>query len=104
MEATTPNPKRVAAGRVNRMLRKGLTPEGRSRLRESIRRTQPWLRATGPRTEAGKRRASENGRARQRGERSVRQLRAELADVARLVRTACAVRRAAECGPHGAAK
>jgi hypothetical protein len=39
------------------------------------------LRATGPRTEAGKRRAAENGRATQKGEKSSRQLRAELAPI-----------------------
>jgi hypothetical protein len=54
-----PNPRRVAAGRRNRAKRKGLTPEGRVRLRESAHVNQPWQFATGPRTQDGKARGSE---------------------------------------------
>ena len=57
----TPNPKRVAAGRRNRLKRKGLTPEGRQRLREAALKNKPWLHSTGPKTPEGKMRAAQNG-------------------------------------------
>jgi hypothetical protein len=47
---------------------------------------QPWVRSTGPQSEVGKKRAAENGRKRQKAEKSVRQLRAELAPIVALVR------------------
>ena len=50
----SPNPKRQAAGRRNRLLRGPLTAEGRERLRRSALKNQPWAFATGPKTEAGK--------------------------------------------------
>jgi hypothetical protein len=81
-----PNPKRVSAGRRNRRQRNGLTPEGRERLRRAALLHQPWRFSTGPRTAAGKARAALNGRARQKGPISVRQLRAGLADVRALAR------------------
>lgn len=37
-----------------------LTPAGLASLRATVRRTKPWLRATGPTTPAGKHRASRN--------------------------------------------
>ncbi len=76
-----PNPKRLTAGRRNRALRKGLTPEGRDRLRRSAIKHQPWQYARGPMTAAGKARSAANGRRRQRGPLSVRQLQAELAGI-----------------------
>src|SRR5947208_11561912 len=77
----TKNPKRVAAGKQNRMKRKGLTPEGRERLRQAALENQPWLRATGPRTAEGKARSAENSRVRQLGPRSIRQVRRELGEL-----------------------
>jgi hypothetical protein len=74
-----PNPSRVAAGRRNYLERKGLTPEGLARLRAAALAQQPWRFSTGPRTPEGKARAARNGHARQKGERSVRQLKTELA-------------------------
>ena len=61
-------------------------PEGRERLRESALRDRPWLHSTGPRTPDGKARVALNGKARQKGRLSVRELRASLADVRELVR------------------
>lgn len=81
-----PNPRRVAAGRANRAKRKGLTVAGRERLRLAVSVNRPWEHSTGPRTPAGKAQASANGKVRQVGPFSVRELRAELAEVRTLVR------------------
>lgn len=79
------NTKRVAAGRLNRMKRKGLTPEGRERLRQVALRNQPWRFSTGPRTPEGKARSALNPKKQQKGPISVRQLRVQLADLRGLV-------------------
>jgi hypothetical protein len=73
-----PNPKRVAAGRLNWAQRKGLTPEGRERLRQAAHANKPWLFSTGPRTPAGKVTAAANGKKRQFGLMSIRELKADL--------------------------
>ena len=49
-----PNPRRVAAGRLNRAKCQGLTEAGRQRLREAALANRPWQFSTGPRTAAGK--------------------------------------------------
>jgi hypothetical protein len=77
---SSPNPKRVAAGRRNRALRRGLTPEGRERLRAAALENEPWVHATGPRTAAGKAKAAANGQWRQAGALSRRQLQSRLAE------------------------
>ncbi|TWT40943.1 hypothetical protein RAS1_36310 [Phycisphaerae bacterium RAS1] len=41
-------------------MRRGLTKDGRRRLREAALRNRPWTYATGPRTAAGKARSSGN--------------------------------------------
>jgi hypothetical protein len=74
----TANPRRRAAGRRNRDKRGALSDDGRARLRAAALHGQPWLLATGPRTLAGKARSAANGRVRQRGPLSARQLRAEI--------------------------
>jgi hypothetical protein len=76
-----PNPRRVAAGRLNRMKRKGLTPAGREKLRQTALQNKPWLFARGPRTTQGKAKAAQNGKVRQKGPWSIRELRAELAEL-----------------------
>ncbi len=73
-----PNPNRVAAGRLNQQKRGGLTPEGREALRLAALRAEPWRHSTGPRTEAGKAASAANGRARQPGLVSVREIKREL--------------------------
>jgi hypothetical protein len=80
-----PNPARVAAGRLNRTKRKGITPEGRERLRRGALANKPWLLATGPKTEVGKAKVARNGKKRQIGPRSVREVRADLKAVRELV-------------------
>ena len=85
-ERQAPNPKRVLAGRLNRAKRGALTPEGRERLRRAALANRPWLRSTGPRTPQGKARSARNGRARQAGPLSVREVRASLAELEVLAR------------------
>jgi hypothetical protein len=82
---SSPNPKRVAAGRQNWLKRKGLTAAGRERLRLSALKNRPWLHTTGPRTAAGKTRSRANGRLRQTNAQSVRELSADLAEARNLI-------------------
>ena len=79
--ACTPNPRRSAAGKRNQALSRGLTPSGRAKLRATALRCQPWKLSTGPRTAAGKARSARNGKATQIGPRSVRELRADVAEL-----------------------
>ena len=81
------NPRRVAAGRRNRLLRRGLSAEGRQRLREAALANRPWEHSTGPRTAAGRLQAIVNGKRRQTGSRSVRELRGDLAPLRELLKT-----------------
>jgi hypothetical protein len=74
-----PNPRKLAACRLNLAKRKGLTPEGRERLRQAARKNRPWRFSTGPRTPEGKAKMILNGKKRQLGPRSVREVRADLA-------------------------
>jgi hypothetical protein len=63
------------------MKSKGLTPEGRERLRQAALLHRPWRLTTGPRTPEGKARVATASRARRNGPLSVRELRAELTDL-----------------------
>lgn len=80
------SPARCAAAKLNRAKRKGLTPAGRERLREAALVHQPWRFSTGPRTPAGKAQSVANGKRRQIGPISVRELRAELDGLKALAR------------------
>lgn len=84
-EVQTPNPNRVAAGRLNRMKRKGVTPEGRERLRLAALKHRPWRFSTGPKTELGKKRVALNGLKRAAGGVSMRKLRSQMAEVRKLM-------------------
>jgi hypothetical protein len=88
-----PNPKRVAAGKLNWAKRKGLTPEGRERLRRAAQINQPWLFSTGPRTNAGKATAAANGKKRQLGLLSARELKADLRQLRIMVKDMAEARR-----------
>ena len=88
-----PNPKRVAAGRRNRLKRRGLTAAGRQRLRDAALRNRPWQYSTGPRTAAGKARAALNGKLRQVDEVSVREVRGELSGLNSVLEQLAALRR-----------
>lgn len=95
-EAHEPNPRRVAAGRRNRSRRGPLSATGLQRLREAALRHRPWRYATGPKTAAGKARVAQNGKKRQCGPHSVRDIRAELSRVRPLLRELREVRRQVE--------
>jgi hypothetical protein len=73
-DAHVRNPRRVEAGKRNRLRRGLLTLQGRERLRQAALRNQPWTRSTGPRTAVGKAVVARNGKARQEGAISVREL------------------------------
>lgn len=79
------NPKRILAGRLNRMKRGPLTLESRQRLRAAAYKNQPWQRSTGPRTPAGKSIVARNGKVRQIGPRSIREIRADLCNIKGLI-------------------
>ena len=81
------NPKRVAAGKLNRARRKGLSAKGRERIRQAAIRNRPWLYSTGPTSEAGKAQAKANGKRRQLGVFSVHELRADLQEIKTLVQS-----------------
>jgi len=81
----SPNPRRIAAGKLNRLKRGPLTPKGRDQLRHAALAHRPWAASTGPRTPEGKARASQNGKLRQKGEMSVRELRRSLLEMTSLV-------------------
>lgn len=95
--AHTPNPKRVAAGRLNRAKREGLTPEGREKLRRLALENQPWQHSTGPRTPEGKARIRASNKARQKGPLSIGAIRAELVEYRSLMN---AMREAREVVPR----
>ena len=79
------NPKRVLAGRINRMKRGPLPLESMSRMRDAINRNKPWKRSTGPRTPAGKAIVARNGKVRQSNSRSIREIRADICEIMCLV-------------------
>jgi hypothetical protein len=72
------NPKRVKAGKANRIKRGLITDSSRNQLRLTARTNRPWEKSTGPTTERGKEICSWNGRKRQIGPWSVRAVRREL--------------------------
>jgi hypothetical protein len=89
-----PNPRRVAAGKRNRQKRKGLSPEGRERLRAGALARRLWEHATGPRTPEGKARSARNGQARAQSGPSVRAVHRTLAGLSRLAAEMAAARKA----------
>jgi hypothetical protein len=91
------NPRRVAAGRLNQLKSRGMTDAGRRRLSEAALRRKPWQDSTGPKTVGGKAASAQNGRYRQRGEVSRRQLRRELRDFTDMMPDMVRLRAAAMC-------
>ena len=88
------NPRRSAAGKLNRAKRKGITPAGREKLRQTAQKNKPWRFSTGPRTPEGKAKVAESCRSRRKGEKSVRELRAELGETTALLAAMAASRQA----------
>jgi hypothetical protein len=78
------NPRRVAAAKLNRAKRKGLTAAGKEKLRQTAFQNQPWRYSTGPKTPKGKARSALNNKVQQKGPLSVRELRAEMAGLRQL--------------------
>jgi hypothetical protein len=66
-----PNPKRVAAGRINRLKCKPITDARREQMRQQAREHKPWKSSTGPKTPAGKAQSVLNGKKRQKGKLSL---------------------------------
>ena len=58
------NPKRVAAGKLNRTKRNQLSEAALNRLRDAALRHRPWERSTGPRSANGKSKVGQNARKR----------------------------------------
>ena len=54
--------------------RRGLSPEGREKLRQAAVANRPWEHSTGPRTPEGKARSAANGKVRQKGPFSTREI------------------------------
>jgi hypothetical protein len=77
----------------NRQKRGPLTVEGKLRLRLAALANRPWLSSTGPRTPEGKARAAANGKLRQNGALSVREVRVSLAELTDLANDMAAGRR-----------
>lgn len=67
------SPRRVRAGRENAKKGRGLTAKGAQKIREANQRHKPWKLSTGPRTPAGRRQSSLNGKIRQVGSLSTRE-------------------------------
>jgi hypothetical protein len=95
---TPPDPRRSAIAKQNRAKRKGLTAEGRERLRQSALKHQPWRFSTGPRTPEGKAKMAANAKRLQKGPRSVLEIRTDLADIRNLLREMREVRGLVVCG------
>jgi hypothetical protein len=83
----------VAAGKLNRRKRGPFTAAGLERLRQAALANRPWERSTGPRTAVGKAVAARNGKSRQRGECSEREVRRSLGEVTGLIGDLVAGRR-----------
>jgi hypothetical protein len=74
--------------------RRKFSAEGLERLRVAALANRPWEKACGPISPKGKRESAKNGRYRQRGEKSRRELRVELAGVMSLIHQMGVTRRA----------
>lgn len=66
-DPNAPNPKRVAAGRLNRLKCKPITQARREQMRQAAQEQKPWRFSTGPKTPAGRAQSVLNGKKRQKG-------------------------------------
>jgi len=88
------NYRRVEANRRNRRKRKGLSPAGREKLRQTALKHQPWRFSTGPRTAEGKAKVALNGKRCQKDAKSVREIQTELGESNALLAAMAASRQA----------
>jgi hypothetical protein len=86
------DPRRSEINRRNRQHWRGMSPEGKARVRAAVLLHRPFERSTGPRTPEGKARSARNGRVGREGP-SVRELRAELAGILTLMNQMAVTRR-----------
>ena len=93
MTPSSANPRRVAAGRANRMKRRGLTAEGRQRLRLAALANRPWEHSTGPRTPEGKSRSAANVKIQWAGRESACEVKALVSGTNELVARLAEARR-----------
>lgn len=84
-ELRLPNPRRVAAGRLNWKKRKGFTAAGLERLRQAAIANKPWLHTTGPRSTEGKARSAANSI--RKSPQPVREILREAAEVKTLIKS-----------------
>ena len=82
----------MSAGRLNQLRRLASTPEQRERYREAALKTKPWLRATGPKTEAGKAKSAANNQSRQCCQPEAKLLREDKAEAALVIKVLRALR------------
>jgi hypothetical protein len=94
--SSNPSPNQPIAGCPKRPRRYRLTAAGHEALRLTALKNQPWRRSTGPRTQAGKAKVAANGKSRQKGAQSVREMHGDLASVRELLTAMANARRAAE--------
>ena len=90
-----PSQRLIEANRRNWRKRKGLSPAGREKLRQTALKHRPWRFSTGPRTPEGKAKVALAARKRKKGAKSVRELRTELGELNALLAGMAASRRAA---------
>lgn len=81
-----PNPKRVAAGKLNWLKRKGVTDAGREKQRRVALEHEPWKHSTGPRSPKGKAQSVINGKVRQKGNLSTSERQDKVAEVNKLAK------------------
>jgi hypothetical protein len=86
------NPQQVTSQKRNRHNHKPRSTAVRERSRQLALATRPWERSTGPKTAAGKAQAALNGKTRQKGEKSSREKRAEVAEIGQLLKSMGALR------------
>ena len=78
--------RKLEANRLNLKKRKGLSPEGRERLREAALRRRLWQNSTGPRTAAGRVKSAANALRHGRETNAAREFRSDAFRYVRLIR------------------
>jgi hypothetical protein len=82
----SPNPKRVAAGKLNRSKRGPISSIGKAKLRLAIYRVKPWLLSTGPKTSQGKAESARNGLLRVKNGENLRKVRRNINKISQMMK------------------